>query len=46
MYIYTQSFIVNSLYKGPPAGKINLLINNKMNTIKDTKVNSLHDVSA
>ena len=31
-YIYIKSFIVNCLYKGPPAGKINLIINNKMNT--------------
>ena len=28
--MYIKSFIVNSLYKGPPAGKINLIINNKM----------------
>ena len=36
VYIYIcfiKSFIVNSLYKGPPAGKINLIINNKMNTL-------------
>ena len=33
MYIYIKSFIVNSLYKSPPAGKINLIINIKMNTL-------------
>ena len=32
-YVYIKSFIVNSLYKGPPAGKINLNINNKKNTL-------------
>ena len=33
IYTYLKSFIVNSLYKGPPADKINLIITNKTSTL-------------